>query len=174
MPTVGVNWPIFSSLNRWPSVWKVIETIRPPHLPLLIRNRQGLVSPRMRYIRAWFKLSWVVIWANRPIAPSTTRFTSSAAFSSRRPKWVPRHPSTAQQKNPWSSKAVPTSGNSQLLHLKSALHPNFICYSDCAVKTPNRRAEDMDVAERLWKLSEQLVNYSHNWVCVVSKSTHVQ
>jgi len=35
-------------------------------------------------------------------------------------------------------------------------------FSDCAVKVPNSRAEDMDVAERLWKLSEKLVNHNYN------------
>jgi len=45
---------------------------------------------------------------------------------------------------------------------ESVIEQSGSYFSDCAVKTPNRRAEDMDVAERLWKLSEQLVNYSHN------------
>ncbi len=30
-------------------------------------------------------------------------------------------------------------------------------YSDCAVKTPSRHAQDMDAAKKLWEISERLV-----------------
>lgn len=35
------------------------------------------------------------------------------------------------------------------------------CYfSDCAKENPSRQAQDMEAAERLWKISEKLVNYN--------------
>lgn len=35
-------------------------------------------------------------------------------------------------------------------------------FSDCAVKVPNSKAEDMEVAEHLWNISEQLVHQRYN------------